>query len=150
MSSHDIFTQVLHEWTGIFMRRSTIDFMHTMKEFGLSMPQLATMIRLYFADTCGVSDLGNYVGVSNAAASQMVDRLVQQGLLDRNEDPCDRRNKIIRLTLKGQELVQKSLEARHRWMEDLTIALTPDEQDSITKALTLLTQVARQLEKQPA
>jgi DNA-binding MarR family transcriptional regulator len=90
------------------------------------------------------------VGVSNAAASQMVDRLVQQGLLDRNEDPCDRRNKIIRLTLKGQELVQKSLEARHRWMEDLTIALTPDEQDSITKALTLLTQVARQLEKQPA
>jgi DNA-binding MarR family transcriptional regulator len=105
-------------------------------------------MRLYHAGPHGVSDLGEHLGVTNAAASQMIDRLVQQGLLLRAEDPRDRRMKNITLTPKGQTLIQQSIEARQRWMEDLTKALTPEEQDSIITALTILTGVARQIDRE--
>ena len=148
MSTSEQFSQVLQEWVGLFMRRSTADMMLSMKESGLSMPQLSSLIRLYYRKMCGVSDIGSHLGVTNAAASQMVDRLVQQGLLDRTEDPLDRRGKNITLTPKGQELIGKNLEARRKWMEDLTTALSPEEQQSIITALKLLTNAARTLELQ--
>jgi hypothetical protein len=43
-------------------------------------------------------------------------------------------------------LIGGSIEARRRWMEDLTSALTPDQQKAIIDALTVLTQAARRLE----
>ena len=45
--------------------------------------------------------------VSLAAASQMIDRLVQQGLLDRAVDPVDRRRKILATTTAAQSLLRK-------------------------------------------
>ena len=88
------------------------------------------------------------MSVTNAAASQMVDRLVQLGYLERAEDVNDRRMKQLTLTSKGRALIVKSLEARRRWLEDLVTALTPDQQAEIAEALALLTQAARELDAQ--
>jgi DNA-binding MarR family transcriptional regulator len=93
-----------------------------------------------------VSDVGELLGVTNAAASQMVDRLVQYEMIERSEDPVDRRVKQLKLTEKGRGIVQESIEARRRWMEKLTNALTHDEQISIITALTILTNAAHDLE----
>jgi DNA-binding MarR family transcriptional regulator len=67
-------------------------------------------------------------------------------LIQRREDPIDRRNKIIALSPKGRELIDQGIEARRAWMEELTTALSPEEQQAIVTALTLLTHAARQLE----
>jgi DNA-binding MarR family transcriptional regulator len=75
-----------------------------------------------------------------------VERLVQQGLLQRTEDPHDRRVKQVTLTDNGHALVEAGIEARRHWMEQLTKALTPDEQQRIARALILLTQSARKLD----
>ena len=56
--------------------------------------------------------IAEHLGVSNAAASQMVDRLVGMGLLERSEDPDDRRAKALALTEKGKALVLDSIEAK--------------------------------------
>lgn len=147
MSTTLKFSKVLGEWTGVLMRQSTKDLNRILKDYHLSISQLSTLMRLYFHETCGVTDIGIYVGVTNAAASQMVDRLVKQGLLDRIEDIADRRGKKITLTPRGRELIQRTMEARRKWMEDLTILLSPDEQDDIIEALTLMTAAARKLEQ---
>ena len=139
------FTQVLHDWVEAFMQRSMHDLVSFSKQSGLSMGQLSTLFRLYHGKVCGVSDIGEQLGVTNAAASQMVDRLVQQGVLERAEDPHDRRVKQITLTPKGQELVQAHIAARQRWMEELTQALTPEELETTTHSLVLLTRAARNL-----
>ena len=110
------------------------------------MPQLSTLMRLYHQGACGVSDIGSHLGVTNAAASQMIDRLVLQGLLERSEDPNDRRGKQIQVTPKGRKLIEDGIEARRLWMEELTTELTSDEQQLITHALILLTQAALRLE----
>ncbi len=140
------FNQVLQNWAEVFMRRSMREFVQFSKASGLSMGQLSTLFRLYHRGGCGVSDIGEDLGVTNAAASQMIDRLVQQGLIQRAEDPNDRRVKSLTLTQKGRALVEESIASRRRWMEELTQTLTPQEQESIIQSLTLLTEAALGLE----
>jgi DNA-binding MarR family transcriptional regulator len=93
-----------------------------------------------------VTDIGGLLGVTNAGASQMVDRLVQNGLVERSEDPFDRRVKQLKLTERGRLIVQESIEVRRRWLEELTYALTKDEQASFITSLTMLTKAARNLD----
>ncbi len=147
MLANDVLPRVLGEWTGVLMRASTGDFNRIMREYGLSMPQLSTMMRLYYHKTAAVSDIGSAMCFSNAAASQMVERLVQLGLITRSEDRLDRRVKLVELTEKGRELIQQSMDLRRRWMEQLTARLTPEQQEAVVSALILLTEAARNLEQ---
>ncbi len=145
MSTTDRFSQVIIRWVGVFMRRSAHDFMQIMKEEGLSMAQVSTLMRLYYQNNCDVSSIGASMGVTNAAASQMVDRLVQLGLLTRTEDERDRRVKNIALTKKGRALIERTIDVRRRWIEELTGVLTHEDQESIIRAFDLLTEAAEKL-----
>lgn len=147
MSDAQRFSAVFSEWTGIFMRRSTIEFNRFMKESGLSMPQFHTMMRLYYRKSGGISEIAQDVGFTKAASSQMIDRLFQQGLVERVENPTDRREKLITLSPKGRELIETLISSRKQWMEDLTTALNPAEQEHIIEAMHLLSRAARELEK---
>lgn len=146
MTISEEFSQVLHDWSETFMHRSMHDFIQLRKESGLSMPQIRAIFHLHHGSKCGVSDVGELLGVTNAAASQMIDRLVLKGYIERSEDPVDRRAKRLRLTKKGHSLVSESIDIRQRWMEKLTDALTIEEQKSIITALTILTVTAQELE----
>lgn len=144
MSRH--FNQVLRQWTEVFMGRSMRDFRTFMRNSGLSMPQASALYRLYYQGSCGVTDIAGHLDVSSAAASQMIERLVQQGLLERGEDPNDRRAKQIALSPAGRALMEESIEARVRWMAELTTVLSPEEQSTIGLALESLTSAALRLD----
>ena len=96
----------------------------------------------------GVSDMGENMGVTSAAASQMLERLVQQGLVLRSEDPGDRRAKKLVLTEKGDQVLQESIRHRQIWLDSLAETLTPAEQDQIAAAFTLLVEKSARLEEQ--
>jgi MarR family len=53
-----------------------------------------------------------FLDVSNASASKAVDRLVRRGLVLRSEDPADRRNIHLSLTLAGRQLLAEYETAR--------------------------------------
>lgn len=150
MSDETHFRQAIHSWSEVFMHRSMKDFKRFMNSAGLSFSQVNTLMRLHHSGACGVSDIGDHLGITSAASSQMVERLVGQGLLERSEDPQDRRGKQITLTDKGRALIRQSVEARSRWLEELTASLTLEEQEQITRALILLTEAACRLEIQTA
>jgi DNA-binding MarR family transcriptional regulator len=150
MSNQLALTQILHNWTEIFMRRSFRDFKRFMDEHDLSPSQIGTLMRLYHCGAEGVTDIGEHLGITPAASSQLVERLVQQGLLERTEDPHDRRYKQVTLTTRGKSLIESGIEARRKWMEQMTTQLTPEEQRMIIVALTLLTNAARQMETEPS
>lgn len=140
------FTSVLHAWVEVFMRRSMRDLLQFAKNSGVSMPQLNTLMYLSHHGSCGVSGIGNHLGVTSAAASQMIDRLVQQGYLERTEDPEDRRSKQITVTAKGRSVIEEGIEVRRHWMEELSAALDPEDHELIIHALNLLTKAASSLE----
>jgi DNA-binding MarR family transcriptional regulator len=150
MSPEALLSQVLHDWTEIYMRRSFREFKQFMDEHGLSPSQAGTLMRLHHCGADGVSDIGEHLGISAPAASQMVERLVQGGLLERREDPQDRRYKHIALTLHGNALIASGIAARRQWLEQVTAELSPEEQQTVARALTLLVNAARKLEGEPA
>lgn len=136
-------TKIINDWSELFMHRSGQDFKRFMAETGLSFSQIGVLMRLYHGGKCGVSMMGAQLGVTNAAASQAVDRLVQLGLIERTEDPSDRRAKRLALTPKGRELIDRGVETRSKWIEQVTEALTPEQQTIVISALTILTEAAR-------
>ncbi len=143
MSSTQALTEVIREWSEVFMHRSMRDFRKFMDETGLSFSQISILMRLLHGGNAGVSEIGGQLGVTNAAASQAVERMVQLGLIERTEDPADRRAKKLVLTPKGRALIERGIEIRSQWVEGLTEALTPEQQSMIISALTLLTAAAR-------
>jgi DNA-binding MarR family transcriptional regulator len=148
MSTNTHLTTALNDWAEVFMARSMHDMVQFIKDAGISMPQLSTLMHLHHRGACGVTDIGEHLGVTSPAASQMIDRMVQQGLLERAEDTADRRVRQISVTEKGRQLIEKSILARQRWMGDLTAVLTAREQEQAIQALNLLTRTARHLKPQ--
>jgi DNA-binding MarR family transcriptional regulator len=146
MPSVEQFSDVMHEWVRVFMRRSGQDFKHFMADSGLSFSQVNTLMRLHFTGQVDISDIGEQLGISNAAASQLVDRLVRMRLLERTEDPIDRRVKRLTLTPAGHVLAEKLVDTRRNWMEKFTATLTPQQRDNICSALQVLTEAARNIE----
>jgi DNA-binding MarR family transcriptional regulator len=143
MSPTKVFTEVIREWSEVFMHRSMRDFRRFMGETGLSFSQINILMRLFHRLSTSVSEIGEQLGVTNAAASQAVDRMVGLGLIERTEDPDDRRAKRLVLTKKGRTLIKQGIDARSKWIEGLTDALTPEQQNMIISALTLLTEAAQ-------
>src|SRR4030042_236358 len=95
MQSPNPLVLTLHEWFGIFRRQMMGSILNYARGKGLTMAQLGTMFHIYQHGACGVSDIGSNLGVTNSAASQMLERLVQLKLVTRTENPTDRRVKQI-------------------------------------------------------
>ena len=129
------------------MRRAMHSLLLFSKQSGLSMSQLGALYQIYARGHCGVSGLGEDLGVSSAAASQMLDRLVNLQLITRSEDPHDRRGKQIILTVEGRQTLQASLRMRQRWLDDLGRSLSAAEKEQITAALHILIDKAGLLEQ---
>ena len=110
------------------------------------MPQFSILMQLHHKGACGVSDISERFDITNAAASQLVDKLVQAGYLERDEDPSDRRAKVLKLTASGQSLIERGGQERHRWMEELVKTLSAEEKDKVNEALEILTNAAKRTE----
>jgi DNA-binding MarR family transcriptional regulator len=147
MQSSKQLTDILHEWTAMFMHRSFKDFKRFLDGADLSPSQANTMMRLYHTHTCSVSAVSEQLGVTAAATSQLVDRLVQMQLVSRMEDPADRRNKLLALTSHGKQLLERAIKARSQWLEELANHLTPAQQENIAVALQDLMEAARTMER---
>jgi DNA-binding MarR family transcriptional regulator len=137
----------LRAWMDVFMHRSMRGWGQFAKSIGLSMPQVSILMQLHYKGSCGLSQISERFDISAAAASQLADKLVQAGYLERDEDPSDRRAKLLRLSENGSKLVKKGIEERYRWMENLTASFTVEEQKKIVDALEMLTEAVHQLDE---
>jgi DNA-binding MarR family transcriptional regulator len=136
----------LRGWVEATTHRTMRDQVRYVKSLGFSMPQFFMLMQVYYKKQCGISDLSEHMEITAAAASQTVEKLVQGGLLDRAEDPSDRRAKQVTLSAKGRELIEKSIAERFRWVDGLVRGLNTDERAQVAEALTILTEAAHKLE----
>ena len=143
------FTQAIRTWMDVFMHRSMRGWGLFAKSTGLSMPQFSILMQLHHKGACGLSEISERFEVSPAAASQLVDKLVQSGYIQREEDPSDRRAKLLNLTEKGRELIRQGIDERYRWVEQLAGKLTAEERTQVSEALNIMTRAAEELEADP-
>lgn len=145
MSSKIELENALKAWISQVMRFSMRGFIEFATDTRLSMPQIAVLFRLSGDRRCAVTELGEEFGVSGAAASQMVEKLAQMGLIERLEDVNDRRVKRLLLTQKGKMIVDRSIEARQEWISRFCETFSPEEARIATKLFGEFAERATQL-----
>jgi len=146
MSKSVQLNQAIRSWMDVFMHRSMRGWGRFAKSTGLSMPQFGLLMQMHHKGACGMSEVSERFDITPAAASQLVDKLVQNGFVQRVEDPNDRRAKLLSLTDKGRELIQQGIEERYRWVEELAGKLTDEERAQVSEALNIMTRAAQELE----
>lgn len=146
MNQFPEFSQAIRSWMDVFMHRSMRGWGLFAKSTGLSMPQFSVMMQLHHRGNCAIGDISERFDITNAAASQLVDKLVQGGFIKREEDPQDRRARMLNLTDKGRKLVQRGIQERYRWMNDLSGKLSAEERAKVTEALNIMTRAAKEME----
>ncbi len=146
MDSADTLITSLQNWMKAFMSRSMRDSVVYARQNGLSMAHFGTLLRISQSGCSNVSCIGEEMGISNPAASQMIDRLVQMGLVSRGENPTDRRLKQITITERGEHILQGGLRARDKWWGDLDKLLSSSERAQVIAAFGILIEKAKLLE----
>jgi DNA-binding MarR family transcriptional regulator len=131
--------QRLLDWSNEFLWLSLHDINRCARSHGLSFTQMNVLMHLYFQGPREVMEFTEYVQVSPAGASQMVERLVQQGLVMRVEDPDDRRVRRVHLTERGGAVVEESLALRQQWADSIVASLSAEQQAILAQAMRLLT-----------
>jgi len=81
------------------------------EELDLSLTQVKALIALSHGEL-SVKELAERLGLSMPGASRAADALVARALVDRREDPADRRQKRLRCSDAGGEALRRLDEAR--------------------------------------
>jgi len=93
----------------------------------LTFSQLKLLYLVAYTDTLNISDAAKFLGVSPAAASKAVDKLVRRRLLRRAEGHTDRRASELSLTGEGRRLLGAYEAARDQKLTEIFGACVPEQ-----------------------
>ena len=110
---------------------------------GISHAQFSTLVWLYRGGPTTVNGIARKTETSSAAASQLVERLVQAQLIERAEDPNDRRTRTVKLSVKGRKQMKTGWMQVMRGIEDVTASLTAEQKADLATALPPLLDALR-------
>lgn len=82
-----------------------------------------------------INELAHDLRMSMAGTGRTVDQLVNDGLVERREDPQDRRVRQISLSDAGRTLTEKHLDARRGALRAFVEQLPADDRQRLTDAL---------------
>ena len=85
-----------------------------------------------------IGRLAEAVGVSPPAASQLVDRLSEQGMVERTPDPVDRRVVLVDYAPGMQDIARRMMEGRGRKLTEALDRMTDVEAQALLKGLKLM------------
>ncbi|MDR3467240.1 MAG: MarR family transcriptional regulator [Xanthobacteraceae bacterium] len=90
-------------------------------------------------------EIAEYSTLDKMSVSRAVAALEAKALISREEDPADRRNKLLTLTPSGRAMYQKIVPLVRAREDYLLGALSPTERDMLDDILNKLTSRARDL-----
>ena len=83
-----------------------------------------------------MSALSEKLMVSNGNVTGIVERLVQDGLVERMAVPGDKRATLVRLTHKGEAVFAEMADVHERWVNELLHTVTEQEAGMLIESLT--------------
>lgn len=127
------------DWTAVFVRLWMHDINNFTRATGLSFGQMNLLLHLHYRGPCEVSGVSEVMQMTAPGASQMVERMVQQGLVTRGEVPGDRRVRQVALTDEGKNVVRGCIRLHEKWVGDLAGSLSEEDRAETTRVLNRLT-----------
>lgn len=104
----------------------------------LSVPQFRALVYICNYPDARLAAVAEHIGISPAAASRLVDHLVQRRLIDRRQDRSDRRAVALALTARGQAVFDEAYRDVHGLMAARLAVLSPTERAQVSRAMELL------------
>ncbi len=111
-------------------------------QLDLTMGQLKALVTVAEGGPLPVGRLGAALGIGKPAATLLVDALVRRGLVERSEDPEDRRRTLVRLSAQGRELMDELLRGRRDRLSTWLAQLEDDDLLALARGLRALVAVA--------
>jgi len=117
---------------------------------GVTMSQAKLLYLVQAEPGLRMSELAVRLHVSLSTVSGVVDRLVDQGLLDRRDDPADRRQVILRITEAGAQQLELFRELNAGQVRDLLARIDAADLGVVSRALEILAAAALRPTAPPA
>jgi DNA-binding MarR family transcriptional regulator len=110
----------------------------------VTLPQFRALVLLDANGTMSVAQLAEAMGVVPSTATRMCDRLVAKKLIRREVDRSNRRQMLLSLHAKGEELLAESTRRRKQEISRLLRAIPAAEQHRLAESLRVLVAAAEQ------
>lgn len=136
--NEEIFTDFLCFRLGAITRKINRYYNSRYAEYGITVGQSFVLFHLLDNEGSSVKDIASRIQLDSPAITGFIDRLVEQGLVERREDPQDRRSLQIYLTPKGRELAQKLLFIAQEYNRLIKASIPPDDLQAFTRSITTL------------
>jgi DNA-binding MarR family transcriptional regulator len=107
----------------------------------LTSPQLRALAFLQINAGTSLVALAEYLGVTSASTSTMVERLVQKEYVTRVEHPKSRRKVVLSLTVAGEEHLQQVRKITRDRLADKIAHLPPEHLANLLNGLEELSQI---------
>ncbi|TMJ29187.1 MAG: MarR family transcriptional regulator [Alphaproteobacteria bacterium] len=112
--------------------------------FNVTLPRFDLMAQLDRAPKgMTLGELSQRMMVSNGNVTGLVDRLVEQGLIDRRPSAKDRRAQIVTLTAEGRRFFRAMARANGDWIGEMLANLSPGDIEMLLRLLAKTKMSAR-------
>ena len=126
----------------LLMHRIASSHAPDLMEVAVTMSQAKVLYLIAASQGMRMSELAVRLGVSISTTSGLVDRLVDHGLLARHDDPADRRQVVVTITLTGNADLEHFRELNAAHMRRILARLGDSELDVVERATVLLAAAA--------
>lgn len=105
---------------------------------GLGFSDFAVLELLLHKGPSPVNAIGQRVFLTSGSITTAVDRLEAKGLVQRCNEPADRRTRVVHLTDAGRQLAERVFAEHREAMERATAGLSPEERAAAVELLKKL------------
>jgi DNA-binding MarR family transcriptional regulator len=106
------------------------------EEFATTLPRFDLMAQLdRCRDGLKMNELSRMLMVTGGNVTAIVDQLEKEGLVERLDEPADRRAFRIRLTRAGEKSFAEMARVHEQWVVELLAGLSRRERDELLKLL---------------
>jgi DNA-binding MarR family transcriptional regulator len=104
--------------------------------FDVTLPRFDLMAQLdRVPDGMTLGELSQRMMVTNGNVTGLVDRLEEQGFVERRPSPTDRRSQIVSLTPEGRKFFRAMARENGDWVGEIFEGLTPAEIETLMRLL---------------
>lgn len=119
--------------------------------FGMTRAQWAVLVRLERAEGLKQNELADMLDVQPITLTRLVDRLCDNGLIERRSDPKDRRAKRLYLTPAARPVIERLHVVGETLMAEVVEGLDSNALDTMNKNFSRMRDNLRQaIQKKPA
>jgi DNA-binding MarR family transcriptional regulator len=101
----------------------------------VTLPQLRVLVVISSHGPQNLNFVAQALGIHPSNVTRMCDKLVEAGLIDRSDDPADRRNLLLRLTESGRRLIRTMDEHRRAAIANILAKMLVQQRSSLIPEL---------------